>query len=86
MTEEKRKPGRPRKWSSDAERMRAARAVKRERRLADEERREAKRAERERANREQFAPLRTRSRYLQRVRRRQATPGWLFTPRVKRTS
>jgi hypothetical protein len=52
MTDEKRKPGRPRKWSSDAERMRAARAAKR---LADEERREVKRAERERASREQFA-------------------------------
>ena len=55
MTDEKRKPGRPRKWSSDAERMRAARAAKREKRVADEERREAKRAERERASREQFA-------------------------------
>ena len=29
MGEEKRKPGRPRKWASDAERMRAARAAKR---------------------------------------------------------
>jgi len=55
MTEEKRKPGRPRKWSSDAERMRAARAAKREKRVADEGRREAKRAEQERASREQFA-------------------------------
>ena len=55
MTDEKRKPGRPRKWSSDAERMRAARAAKRAKRLADEERREVKRAEQERANREQFA-------------------------------
>jgi len=55
MTDEKRKPGRPRKWSSDAERMRAARAAKREKRLAGEERREVKREEKERATREQFA-------------------------------
>lgn len=55
MTDEKRKPGRPRKWSSDAERMRAARAAKRAKRLAAEERREVKRAERERASCEQFA-------------------------------
>ena len=55
MTDEKRKPGRPRKWSSDAERMRAARAAKRAKRLAAEQRREVRRAERERANREQFA-------------------------------
>lgn len=55
MTDEKRKPGRPRKWSSDAERMRATRAANRAKRLAEEERREAKRAERERASREQFA-------------------------------
>lgn len=55
MTDEKRKPGRPRKWSSDAERMRAVRAAKRAKRLADEERREVKHGERERANREQFA-------------------------------
>jgi len=55
MTDEKRKPGRPRKWSSDAERMRATRAAKRAERLADEERREVKRAEQERASREQFA-------------------------------
>ena len=55
MTDEKRKPGRPRKWSSDAERMRAARAAKNAKRLADEERREVKRAEQERASRAQFA-------------------------------
>ena len=54
MTDEKRKPGRPRKWSSDAERMRAARAAKQAKRLADEERREVKRAEQERASLEQF--------------------------------
>lgn len=55
MTDEKRKPGRPRKWSSDAERMSATRAAKSAKRLADEERREVKRAERARASREQFA-------------------------------
>ena len=55
MTDEKRKPGRPRKWTSDAERMRAARAAKREKRVADEDRREARRAERERASHEQFS-------------------------------
>ncbi|MCJ7781827.1 MAG: hypothetical protein MUQ27_13495 [Acidimicrobiia bacterium] len=55
MTDEKRKPGRPRKWSSDAERMRATRAAKSAKRLADEERREAKRAAQGRAGREQFA-------------------------------
>ncbi len=55
MTDEKRKPGRPRKWSSDGERMRAARATKQAKRLADEERSEAKRAEQERASRERFA-------------------------------
>lgn len=52
MTDEKRKSGRPRKWSSDAERMRATRAAKR---LHDEERRELKRAEQDRESREQFA-------------------------------
>lgn len=55
MTDEKRKPGRPRKWSSDAERMRAARAATRAKRLADEERRGVKSAEQERASREQCA-------------------------------
>ena len=55
MTDEKRKPGRPRKWASDAERMRGARAATRVERLADEERREVERADQERANREQFA-------------------------------
>ncbi|HYN33505.1 MAG TPA: hypothetical protein VES40_12830 [Ilumatobacteraceae bacterium] len=55
MTDAKRKPGRPRKWSSDAERMGAARAAERAKRLADEERREVQRAERERASREKFA-------------------------------
>lgn len=55
MTDEKRKPGRPRKWSSDAERMRVTRAATRAKRLADEERREAKRTEQERATRERFA-------------------------------
>ena len=43
MTDEKRKPGRPRKWSSDAERMRATRAAKRAEREAEEQRLEAKR-------------------------------------------
>ena len=55
MTDEKRKPGRPRKWSSDAERMRATRAAERAKRVADEERREARGAEQERASREQYA-------------------------------
>lgn len=54
MTDQKRKPGRPRKWSSDAERMRATRAEKRAKQLADEERREAKRVEQERTTRERF--------------------------------
>ncbi len=45
MSDEKPKPGRPRKWSSDAERMRAQRAAKREKQRADSERRAA--AERE---------------------------------------
>ena len=35
MTEPKRKPGRPRKWASDAERMRATRAAQRAEREAD---------------------------------------------------
>lgn len=47
MSDEKPKPGRPRKWSSDAERMRANRAAKRAKQRADAERREA--AEREAA-------------------------------------
>ncbi len=34
MGEEKRKPGRPRKWASDAERMRATRAARRAEREA----------------------------------------------------
>ena len=34
MGEEKRKPGRPRKWASDAERMRATRAAQRAEREA----------------------------------------------------
>jgi hypothetical protein len=55
MTDERRKPGRPRTWSSDAERMRAARSAKREKRLAADERRAAKCAEQSRANREQPA-------------------------------
>ncbi len=53
MPDEKRKPGRPRKWSSDAERMRATRAAKREQQRVEEAprgkragaRQEAKRAE-----------------------------------------
>lgn len=55
MTDEKRNPGRPRKWSSDAERMRAARAAKRVKRFAEEERRAAECAEHDRARREQLA-------------------------------
>ena len=51
MTEDKRKAGRPRKWSSDAERMRSARAVKREMQLAEEERRAERTKEREEARR-----------------------------------
>jgi len=46
MTEQK-KPGRPRKWSSDAERMRAARAAKREQQRAEEEWRAARARRRE---------------------------------------
>ena len=41
MGEEKRKPGRPRKWASDAERMRATRAAKRAEREAASRRAEA---------------------------------------------
>ena len=47
MSDEKPKPGRPRKWSSDAERMHAHRAAKRDKQRADAERRAA--AEREAA-------------------------------------
>lgn len=53
MAEQKRQPGRPRKWSSDAERMRAARAAKREKRLAEEARQAERRsleAERDRSS------------------------------------
>lgn len=52
MTDEKRKPGRPRKWSSDAERMRAARAAKREEQRVAEERRAARHEQYERRRRE----------------------------------
>jgi hypothetical protein len=55
MTDEKRKPGRPRKWSSDAERMRAARAAKRAERRAEADRLEAKRQVQEWKERERFA-------------------------------
>lgn len=55
MTDEKRKPGRPRKWSSDAERMRAARAAKRAERAAEAERVEAKRQVQDWKERERFA-------------------------------
>lgn len=41
MEDEKRKPGRPRKWASDAERMRATRAAKRAEREAASRRAEA---------------------------------------------
>lgn len=44
MTDDKRNSGRPRKWSSDAERMRAARAAKRSKKLAEEQRRAAENA------------------------------------------
>lgn len=55
MTDEKRRPGRPRKWSSDAERMRATRAAQRAKRAEAEARKEARRVEQERVKREQFA-------------------------------
>ncbi len=55
MTDEKRKPGRPRKWSSDAERMRAARAAKRAEREAEENRLEAKRLMQELQDRQRYA-------------------------------
>lgn len=55
MTDEKRKPGRQRKWSSDAERMRAARAAKRKERRVAEERRLARRERNERRTRETFS-------------------------------
>jgi hypothetical protein len=53
MSDEKPKPGRPRKWSSDAERMRAHRAAKREKPRADGERRAA--AERDAAEKAKAA-------------------------------
>ena len=59
MTDEKRKPGRPRKWSSDAERMRAARAAKREERRVAEERRAVRREQRERRTREKYSTAAT---------------------------
>ena len=55
MTDEKRKPGRPRKWSSDAERMRAARAAKQAEGRAEADRLEAKRQVQERKERERYA-------------------------------
>lgn len=55
MPDEKREPGRPRKWSSDAERMRAARAAKREERRAADERRAARREQQERRTREKYS-------------------------------
>lgn len=55
MNDGKRKPGRPRKWSSDAERMRATRAAKREKQLIEDERRVALRQQRERKTRERYA-------------------------------
>ena len=59
MPDEKRKPGRPRKWSSDAERMRAARAAKREERRVAEERRAARREQQERRTREKYSTAAT---------------------------
>lgn len=59
MTNEKRKPGRPRKWSSDAERMRAARAAKREEGRIAEERRAARREQTERRTREKHSTVPT---------------------------
>jgi len=47
MTEEKRKAGRPRKWSSDAERMSASRATKRKEQRTEEEERTARSKERD---------------------------------------
>ncbi len=55
MTDEKRKPGRPRKWSSDAERMRATRAAKRAEREAEENRLEAKRLLHEVTERQRYS-------------------------------
>ena len=55
MTDEKRKPGPPRKWSSDAERMRAARAAKLAERALEAERLEAKRQVQDWKERERFA-------------------------------
>ena len=55
MTDEKRKPGRPRKWSSDAERMRATRAAKRAEREAEENRLEAKRLMQEVKDRRRYS-------------------------------
>lgn len=55
MTDEKREPGRPRKWSSDAERIRAARAAKREQRRAAEEWSVARQECNERRARETFS-------------------------------
>ncbi len=59
MPGEKRKPGRPRKWSSDAERMRAARAAKREERRVAEERGAVRREQQERRTRETFSTAAT---------------------------
>ena len=59
IPDEKRKPGRPRKWSSDAERMRAARAAKREERRVAEERRAARREQQEQRTREKHSTAST---------------------------
>lgn len=59
MPDEKRKPGRPRKWSSDAERMRAARAAKREEGRVAEERWAARREEQERRACEKYSTAAT---------------------------
>jgi hypothetical protein len=59
MPDEKRKPGRPRKWSSEAERMRAARAAKREERRVAEERRAARREQQERRTRAKYSTAAT---------------------------
>jgi hypothetical protein len=53
------RPGRPRKWSSDAERMRAARAAKRETQRAADERGAARRQQHERRTREKSTTVPT---------------------------
>jgi len=77
MNEGKRKAGRPQKWSSDAERMRAARAAKRENQLAEEERRAARlKARSEKANcRSDCVRARAVGRRLRRSRKRPRSGG-----------